>query len=100
MLSEEDFINADKPQFRREATGGEINNDTESVFEGDIMLDTDGEDEGFDDVTTRKDAKWPKLNDTVTVPYTFPSTASKQDKADIARVVKEFETKTCIRYER
>ena len=51
----------------------------------------------LDDVTTIMDKKWPKINDTVTIPFTFPSSATKQDKADIARVVKEFESKTCIR---
>ena len=61
------------------------------------MFDANEENGQFDDVTLRKDAKWPVVNDIITIPYTFPSTATKQDKADIARVVKEFETKTCIR---
>ena len=78
--------------------GGEVNNDTEDVFEGDIILDSPRQGGVFEDVTTIKDRKWPKRNDLVTIPFTFPSSASKQDKADIARVVKEFERKTCIRY--
>ena len=78
--------------------GGEVNNDTEDVFEGDIMLDSPRQGGVFEDVTTIKDRKWPKVNDLVTIPFTFPSSASKQDKADIARVVKEFERKTCVRY--
>ena len=61
------------------------------------MLDSPRQGSGYDDVTTIKDKKWPKTNEFVTIPFTFPSTASKQDKADIARVVKEFERKTCIR---
>ena len=40
--------------------------------------------------------KWPKIGDHVVVPITFPSTASTQDKADIAHVINEFEEKTCI----
>ena len=57
----------------------------------------DGGVDGLDDVTTRKDAKWPKVNDTVTIPYTFPAIATVEEKADIAHVINEFESKTCIR---
>ena len=95
-LSEEDFSNANNPLYIRESFGGEDNDDIEGVFQGDIIIPDD--DTGFDDVTTLKDKKWPKVNELVTLPYTFPSTASKEDKADIARVVKEFEQKTCIRW--
>ena len=95
-LSEEDFSNANNPQYIRESFGGEDNDDIEAVFEGDIMMPDDNT--GLDDVTTLKDKKWPKVDEIVTLPYTFPSTASKEDKADIARVVKEFELKTCIRF--
>ena len=94
-LSEEDFSNANNPRYIRESFGGEDNDDIEGVFQGDIIIPDD--DTGFDDVTTLKDKKWTKVNEIVTLPYTFPSTASKEDKADIARVVKEFELKTCIR---
>ena len=96
-LTEEDFVNAANPQFVRPTFGGEENHDTENVFEGDIIMESLEESFGFDDVTTLKDKKWPKVNDTVILPFTFPSSTSKEDKADIARVIKEFEQKTCIR---
>ena len=57
----------------------------------------DGGLSGLDDVTTNIDAKWPKVNDTVTIPYTFPAIATVEEKADIAHVINEFESKTCIR---
>ena len=94
-LTEEDFNNADKEQFSREPVGAETNEDVENLFEGDIIMD--GGLHGFDDVTTKLDAKWPKVNETVTIPYTFPSDATVEQKADIAHVIKEFERKTCIR---
>ena len=94
-LTEEDFNNADKEQFSREPVGAETNEDVENLFEGDIIID--GGLHGFDDVTTRLDAKWPKVNKTVTIPDTFPSDATVEQKADIAHVIKEFERKTCIR---
>ena len=96
-LSNEDFANAENPQFARVSKGGEVNYDTNDLYEGDIMITSSDGDGGLDDVTTIMDKKWPKINDTVTIPFTFPSSATKQDKADIARVVKEFESKTCIR---
>ena len=49
------------------------------------------------DVINNPDTKWPKIQGYVIVPFTFPRLASKQDKADIAHVVTEFEEKTCIR---
>lgn len=55
-LSNEDFVNAENPLYARISIGG----------------------------TTIKDKKWPKINDTVIIPFTFPSSATKQDKADIA----------------
>ena len=94
-LTEEDFSNADKEQFSREPVGAETNDDIENLFEGDIILD--GGLNGLDDVTTKLEAKWPKIDETVTIPYTFPTIATVEQKADIAHVIKEFETKTCIR---
>ena len=99
-LAEDDFQNAKHPRFSRVSVGGEFNNDTEHTFEGDMITDLDGDDydENYlNDVVNRADAKWPKINGHVVIPFTFPGTASKQDKADIAHVVNEFEEKTCVR---
>ena len=64
------------------------------------MTDDWGEDyesNYFGDVSTLPSSKWPKVNDHVIVPYTIPSRAMKRDKAAVARVVMEFEKRTCIR---
>ena len=43
--------------------------------------------------------KWPKSADgLVRVPYKIPSGLSKERRGDIAKTVKEFKDKTCIRY--
>ena len=96
-LTNEDFINANDVQFQRGSFGVEVNDDIDALFEGDIILNEIDVDGVFDDVTSKAGAKWPKVDELVNIPYTFPSTATKQDKADIARVVEEFRTKTCIR---
>ena len=42
--------------------------------------------------------KWPKSEDGyVYVPFSFPATATKDEKAAIARTVTEFNNNTCIR---
>ena len=64
------------------------------VFEGDIILD---DYDYVDEVTTDVKKKWPKTGDVVIIPFTFPEDASEQERADIARTVQEFQTKTCIR---
>lgn len=96
VLTQQDFDNADKEEFSREAVGAEMNEDSENLFEGDIILEN--VDAGhLADVTTRIDAKWPKVDDTVTIPYTFSSDATEEQRADIAHVINEFQRKTCIR---
>lgn len=97
-MTEEDFENADKPEFSRDPIGEEANNDIDNLFEGDIILDEiNGSPNYLNDIVANDPWKWPKVGDTVTIPYTFPTYASRQDKADIAHVIKEFRRKTCIR---
>ena len=48
-------------------------------------------------MTTDENKKWPKLGEYVVVPFTFPSSSSEQQKADVARTVVEFRNKTCVR---
>ena len=94
-LSEVDYQNAENGTFHRVVDGFEMNNDSSpNIFQGDIFLD---ELDFIGEVTTNIDKKWPKTGDVVIVPFTFPSDATKQQKADIATVVKEFGSKTCIR---
>ena len=72
-----------------------MNNDSSSqLFEGDMLLDNY---DYIGEVITNVNRKWPKVGEVVIVPFTFPSDASEQQRADIARVVQEFESKTCIR---
>ena len=60
-LSNEDFANAENPQFARVSKGGEVNYDTNDLYEGDIMITSSDGDGGLDDVTTIMDKKWPKI---------------------------------------
>ena len=105
-ITEEDFQNAENPLFDHKPKGGEWNDDAYNLFQGDIMLDEDSNtvphtqsyyNDYFSDVSTLPGHKWPKINNQVIVPYTIPSTATKQDKAHVARVIIEFRNKTCVR---
>ena len=40
---------------------------------------------------------WKKVNGKVIVPFGIPKTASKRAKAQLALVISEFDSKTCIR---
>ena len=63
------------------------------MFEGDILPDPHG------DVINIEAKKWPKAADgMVYIPISFPDSATKIEKAAIARTIMEFENKTCIRY--
>ena len=98
-MSASDFRNAEDERFYRipEALNHNANNDSE-MFEGDILLEE--ADSGYNaQLITDINKKWPKVGEYVIVPFTFPSTASDQAKADIARMVLEFRTKTCVRYD-
>ena len=62
------------------------------MFEGDIVPDPLG------DVTNIAAKKWPKAADgMVYIPISFPDSATKNEKAAIARTMLEFENKTCVR---
>ena len=62
------------------------------MFEGDIVPDPVG------DVINIKDKKWPKASDgKVYIPISFPDSATKIERAAIARTIMEFTNKTCIR---
>ena len=93
-----DFKNAENPSFLDDATEDEfmLNDlDVAMLFEGDIEYDSNEDLPGFGNIADRK---WkPKVGPFVQIPYTFPDTTSARDKAEIAKTVKEFRTKTCIK---
>ena len=90
-----DYRNAQNATFHRTPKGFEMNNDRSiEIFEGDMLLDNY---DYIGEVIIDVNRKWPKVGEVVIVPYTFPFYASEQQRADIARVVQEFESKTCIR---
>ena len=98
-LSSEDFTNALAEDFEK---GKPIHDEDDSsdLFEGDIQGDKEqlrmlAENR---EVVGDSGRKWPKYNGIVTVPYTFPSSTSKQSRSEIAKVIDEYKTKTCIRY--
>lgn len=74
----------------------------DSVFEGDIEID-ETDDLGNDNVslsdfTTHKEYKWDtKVGPFLKIPFTIPDGLCDQDKAQIARAVQEFRSKTCVR---
>jgi hypothetical protein len=55
-------------------------------------------DQGISAAVNIPQRKWPKSEDGhVYIPFSFPSTATKDEKAAIARTVTEFNNNTCIR---
>lgn len=99
-LTTEDFVNAKNASFHPNPKGGEVNDDFMDLFQGDIMkeqLAIDYDSDYRRDITTLPDRKWPKIGVIVIVPYTIPSRATKQERASVARVILEFDTKTCVR---
>ena len=98
VLTPEDFQNALYIVDSDEKEHDEDNSDT--LFEGDIIVSND--DRKLNYVQLRevvKRRKWPKSSDgKVYVPYTIPSYMSSMKKALLAKVVLEYESKTCIRY--
>ena len=100
-LSLEDFKNAKDMDFSGE--GDQDEDGSPDRFEGDIDLshsDKNAMDTGVKlrEVVGSASRKWPKRYGFVKVPYTLPSGLSMKRKADIAKAIIEFETKTCIRY--
>ena len=97
-LSNIDFLNAEDERFHRIPQLLKLNDDNDSaIIEGDILSDQEDTDY-ISEIISNADKKWPKIGEYVYVPFTFPSTASEQAKADIARVVLEFRNNTCIWY--
>ena len=92
VLTELDFLNAENPLFYREPKGGELNDDADNLFEGDIMVD-----EAVDELqlkpmqggTLLNDRKWPKTNGHVIVPYTLPSASTEQNKDTRDEAIKQ-----------
>ena len=72
------------------------------LFEGDVILNDEERAALEDGIDLREvvqsHKKWSITNGIVKVPYTFPSGLDRATKAEIAKVIKEFKTKTCIRY--
>ena len=98
-LSSEDFTNALAKDFEKDKPIHD-EDDSSDLFEGDIT----GDKEQLRMLAENREVvgniarKWPKDDGIVTVPYTFPGSASKQSRSEIAKVIDEYKTKTCIRY--
>ena len=104
-LSADDFRNAQNISFLEQTIRDEsiFNNLTNSnIFEGDIEVDNI-EDFGNDfsslnDFVSNNDYKWNmRSGPFLKLPFTIPSGLSTDDKAQIARVVWEFRSKTCVK---
>ena len=104
-LSAVDFQNAQNKSFLEPTTRHEsiFNNLTDTnLFEGDIEVDhiDDFENEvfSFNDFVSNNDYKWNNRSGPfLKLPYTLPSGLSTGDKAQIARAVWEFRSKTCVK---
>ena len=78
------------------------------LFEGDIELSSaqvdiieDGTDkDSFLQRAATKKRKWTKIQNIVPIPYVLSSSYTSSERATIARAFTEFETKTCIRYDK
>ena len=93
ILAEADFENAEKLDLTMQEN--KLHYYESGLFEGDIMVD-----EGYGEAINIAARKWPKSADGfVYVPFSFPATASEEEKSAIARTVTEFKNKTCIRYD-
>jgi len=104
-LTQEDFDYVDSEEYKLKINNEEEHDEdlSDSLFEGDIQLSEEERQvleergiPGLREVTGRW--KWPKSADgLVRVPYKIPSGLSKERRGDIAKTVKEFKDKTCIR---
>jgi hypothetical protein len=97
-LDIEDYRNAENPMFVNIATGDELTLNAENgtiLFEGDLVFDNNDELADFVASTT---FKWnTKVEPFLLIPYTFPAGLSVQNKAQIAKTVREFRIKTCVK---
>lgn len=100
VLTDDDFINGMEIVDSDEDVHDEDR--SADLFEGDITLNEEDRtalEHGIDlrEVVGQSRRKWPATNGIVNIPYAFPSHMSKVRRAAVARVVEEYETKTCIR---
>ena len=100
-LTDQNFENANSPDFDSDKTEHDEDSD-QDLFEGDIQGDKEVLMAMRSSVTSREvveheGKKWPKYNGVVAVPYTFPSSMSDNSKDELAKVITEYETKTCIK---
>ena len=104
-LTAEDFQNAQNSSFLVPTTRDEsiFNNLTDSnLFEGDLEVDNIDDFKNIisslNDFVTNKDYKWNNRSGPfLKLPYTIPDGLGKYDKAQIARAVWEFRSKTCVK---
>ena len=104
-LSADDFRNAQNISFLEQTIRDEsiFNNLTNSnIFEGDIEVDNiedfENDFSSLNDFVSNNDYKWNmRSGPFLKLPFTIPSGLSTDDKAQIARVVWEFRSKTCVK---
>lgn len=100
-LTDDDFKTALTAHFG----DGADEDQSPDLFEGDIELNEEDKaalaDRGFvglREVVGFKNRKWPKGNDgMIRVPYAVPAGLSQTIRSKIARIVLEYQAKTCIR---
>ena len=109
-LDETDFANGDKINTNARVGTNPITDAIEKSgeFEGDIKLNVEqaaiianGTEEALVALraaTTVNYHKWTKSGSNARVPYVLSSSFSSSERANIARAISEFESKTCIRY--
>ena len=108
-LDETDFANGDKLDTNVEKGMNPIQDAIENSgeFEGDIKLNAkqaaiiaNGTERALMSLraaTTVNYHKWTKSGSTARVPYVLSSSFSSTERANIARAISEFQSKTCIR---
>ena len=108
-LDDTDFANGNKVDTAVEKGMNPIQDAIENSgeFEGDIKLNAEqaaiianGSEKALMSLraaTTINYHKWTKSGSTARVPYVLSSSFSSSERANIARAVSEFQSKTCIR---
>ena len=108
-LNETDFSNGDKVDINARMGTDPIKDAIENTgeFEGDIKLNAEQaamianqtEDAliALRAASTVSYHKWPKSGSTAGVPYVLSSSFSSSERANIARAISEFQSRTCIR---
>ena len=108
-LDETDFANGNKVDTAAEKGMNPIQDAIENSgeFEGDIKLNAEqaaiisnGTEKALMSLraaTTVNYHKWTKSGSTARVPYVLSSSFSSTERANIARAISEFQSKTCIR---